>query len=240
MRSPCFFFFFVFQAEDGIRDLYVTGVQTCALPILLVMMDQNGRGKGDQITRRPRPINTTTGTASWNHGALEPCYSWNNIYTPNGHVMGYGVRRGQPTTKANVDYYNLGAGFPVNSTPAQVSSIYTAALNGVDYTGTFVYPHPLVSGSPTPTPSATPRSQQHLQKKEAKKAKKAKKKKRRPKKSGNDMAERLARGSHLVNARRCSHGAVRCSGHPTANDAIGAREAWLQHFSERFYSVAPE
>src|SRR5690349_23604718 len=27
----CVFFFF--QAEDGIRDLYVTGVQTCALPI---------------------------------------------------------------------------------------------------------------------------------------------------------------------------------------------------------------
>src|SRR2546427_4385271 len=27
----CFFFFF--QAEDGIRDLTVTGVQTCALPI---------------------------------------------------------------------------------------------------------------------------------------------------------------------------------------------------------------
>src|SRR2546421_330548 len=28
----CLFFFF-FQAEDGIRDLIVTGVQTCALPI---------------------------------------------------------------------------------------------------------------------------------------------------------------------------------------------------------------
>src|SRR6266511_3968340 len=27
----CFFFFF--QAEDGIRDFHVTGVQTCALPI---------------------------------------------------------------------------------------------------------------------------------------------------------------------------------------------------------------
>src|SRR6266403_6063942 len=26
---------FFFQAEDGIRDLYVTGVQTCALPISL-------------------------------------------------------------------------------------------------------------------------------------------------------------------------------------------------------------
>src|SRR2546426_4473041 len=29
-----FFFFFFFQAEDGIRDYKVTGVQTCALPIL--------------------------------------------------------------------------------------------------------------------------------------------------------------------------------------------------------------
>src|SRR5437879_13633931 len=28
------FFFFFFQAEDGIRDTSVTGVQTCALPIL--------------------------------------------------------------------------------------------------------------------------------------------------------------------------------------------------------------
>src|SRR5438034_2697097 len=29
-----FYFFFFFQAEDGIRDHCVTGVQTCALPIL--------------------------------------------------------------------------------------------------------------------------------------------------------------------------------------------------------------
>src|SRR5439155_11254370 len=28
-----FFFIFFFQAEDGIRDGHVTGVQTCALPI---------------------------------------------------------------------------------------------------------------------------------------------------------------------------------------------------------------
>src|SRR6266496_1512459 len=31
--SSAFAVFFFFQAEDGIRDLYVTGVQTCALPI---------------------------------------------------------------------------------------------------------------------------------------------------------------------------------------------------------------
>src|SRR3989441_2411921 len=33
----CFFFFF--QAEDGIRDKLVTGVQTCALPISLTVQD---------------------------------------------------------------------------------------------------------------------------------------------------------------------------------------------------------
>src|SRR6266496_5325507 len=32
-----FWFFFFFQAEDGIRDLYVTGVQTCALPISIAL-----------------------------------------------------------------------------------------------------------------------------------------------------------------------------------------------------------
>src|SRR5215469_10038120 len=32
-RADGVLLFFFFQAEDGIRDLYVTGVQTCALPI---------------------------------------------------------------------------------------------------------------------------------------------------------------------------------------------------------------
>src|SRR5256885_3632473 len=31
------FFFFFFQAEDGIRDYKVTGVQTCALPIYALL-----------------------------------------------------------------------------------------------------------------------------------------------------------------------------------------------------------
>src|SRR2546427_1033107 len=41
----CICFFFFFQAEDGIRDLTVTGVQTCALPI-------SGFGRAD-ITPPP-------------------------------------------------------------------------------------------------------------------------------------------------------------------------------------------
>src|SRR2546429_2888399 len=33
VKSLCTGVFFFFQAEDGIRDVAVTGVQTCALPI---------------------------------------------------------------------------------------------------------------------------------------------------------------------------------------------------------------
>src|SRR5436305_14878463 len=36
MLEICFVFVFFFQAEDGIRDADVTGVQTCALPICRV------------------------------------------------------------------------------------------------------------------------------------------------------------------------------------------------------------
>src|SRR2546430_10476002 len=35
----CLCLFFFFQAEDGIRDLTVTGVQTCALPISITPKD---------------------------------------------------------------------------------------------------------------------------------------------------------------------------------------------------------
>src|SRR5256885_10884833 len=41
--------FFFFQAEDGIRDYKVTGVQTCALPI------SAGAGAGGQPDLQPRP-----------------------------------------------------------------------------------------------------------------------------------------------------------------------------------------
>src|SRR5205809_2842050 len=37
MFIPLLFRVFFFQAEDGIRDVAVTGVQTCALPILMAV-----------------------------------------------------------------------------------------------------------------------------------------------------------------------------------------------------------
>src|SRR5690349_23332497 len=48
LSDLCFFFF---QAEDGIRDLYVTGVQTCALPIW-IDREQRLERDGDE----PEPL----------------------------------------------------------------------------------------------------------------------------------------------------------------------------------------
>src|SRR5690606_40235429 len=39
-----YLFFFFFQAEDGIRDFHVTGVQTCALPIYKLLDVGTNRG----------------------------------------------------------------------------------------------------------------------------------------------------------------------------------------------------
>src|SRR2546430_4313405 len=48
--------FFSFQAEDGIRDLTVTGVQTCALPILAHFMVDKRRSPNsiEASSRRDR------------------------------------------------------------------------------------------------------------------------------------------------------------------------------------------
>src|SRR5437667_972102 len=53
-----FLFFFFFQAEDGIRDRDVTGVQTCALPIYM----QNSRpGNGQPLHGRAEIVNWVIG-----------------------------------------------------------------------------------------------------------------------------------------------------------------------------------
>src|SRR5207247_5554844 len=53
-----YFFFFFFQAEDGIRDPLVTGVQTCALPISQSRVEpaclERRAGTYSQRSARPR------------------------------------------------------------------------------------------------------------------------------------------------------------------------------------------
>ena len=81
------------------------------------------------------PVNQTTNTPSWVHQALEPCYSWNNVWTPTGRH----VNNINPTNNCGTfllpghDYFT------------------DTAMPG--YTP-YVYPHPLVSdGSPSPSPN---------------------------------------------------------------------------------------
>src|SRR5439155_3962919 len=66
--SLCRQFFFFFQAEDGIRDGHVTGVQTCALPIssvanIAVVPLQDLVGLGTEA--RMNLPNSTSGNWSW-------------------------------------------------------------------------------------------------------------------------------------------------------------------------------
>src|SRR5256885_12561400 len=81
-RFSCVRYFFFFQAEDGIRDYKVTGVQTCALPICrrrardrgerggasaLGSRVRGGRGRGGARCRHYRPSpprNPLTGLSS--------------------------------------------------------------------------------------------------------------------------------------------------------------------------------
>src|SRR5437660_4106113 len=53
----CFFFF---QAEDGIRDGHVTGVQTCALPISTFLPLSSGTNPARQAANGAAPAPSTT------------------------------------------------------------------------------------------------------------------------------------------------------------------------------------
>lgn len=152
--------YFYYDSPDVDQHMIFNAGDTYAIHRVLFMMDQCGSGKSDLLSGTNPPINTRPGKASWAHSTREPCYSWNNVYTPNGHVYDFRANLALPTTKINIDFFNLGGGFPADTTPSAVSTKYVAALNGVDYTRTFVYPHPLVSAASSSTPSGTPGSQQ--------------------------------------------------------------------------------
>src|SRR3989475_5067950 len=53
--------FFFFQAEDGIRDLTVTGVQTCALPILSCHTHSTTCARPVAANGWPRPLSPPEG-----------------------------------------------------------------------------------------------------------------------------------------------------------------------------------
>src|SRR5688572_32429228 len=112
------FFFFFFQAEDGIRDLTVTGVQTCALPILWDSLDPAWldraitwlRSQGRQpylvFERREEPEFRARFRAQSDAGALD----W-----PPRFDLGRQVRIYDPADRAR---YLAGESYPTENVPS--------------------------------------------------------------------------------------------------------------------------
>src|SRR2546430_3152669 len=78
------FIFFFFQAEDGIRDLTVTGVQTCALPICIRQDEYNVFGSATTYRVTGGYLHQETGTkirGSYGTGFRAP--SINELFFPN-------------------------------------------------------------------------------------------------------------------------------------------------------------
>src|SRR5687768_18600173 len=75
-----FSFFFFFQAEDGIRDVAVTGVQTCALPIYLAVLRVNRCRGGSDTT-------AVAMAAAINAEYCEICSDVDGVYTADPRVV---------------------------------------------------------------------------------------------------------------------------------------------------------
>src|SRR6266540_6476758 len=63
-------FFFFFQAEDGIRYRDVTGVQTCALPILDAGLVEEDRGRADPLLQAEESVQRRPSQVGVDHGDL--------------------------------------------------------------------------------------------------------------------------------------------------------------------------
>src|SRR3712207_8843255 len=73
------FILFFFQAEDGIRDIGVTGVQTCALPISWESASKtsmHGRTLRPRLSASncPRKASAIAATCAWTTGIIASCY----------------------------------------------------------------------------------------------------------------------------------------------------------------------
>ena len=64
--SSLFYFIFFFQAEDGIRGVAVTGVQTCALPIYNNNNNNNNNHNNYDINNNDNNMSTTAATTMAN------------------------------------------------------------------------------------------------------------------------------------------------------------------------------
>src|SRR3989449_11674354 len=85
------FVFFFFQAEDGIRDVAVTGVQTCALPISAPRSVSLGTGGAQQFVAYGRLNNGDSVAVNVTWSAQGGTIASSGLYTagsiPGGYVV---------------------------------------------------------------------------------------------------------------------------------------------------------
>src|SRR2546429_2303965 len=98
------FYFFFFQAEDGIRDVAVTGVQTCALPICPFPGPPGAWYRG-AINAGPAPIDLVMFTQASQHGLVQ--------LLPD--TSGIPVAQTPPASHAAAVAQGLGKVFPWNA-----------------------------------------------------------------------------------------------------------------------------
>src|SRR5207302_7400346 len=76
-----------FQAEDGIRDFHVTGVQTCALPISIAINLANvGSNKADFFSKRAAEV--VIAPATGEHSVRFHLSNGPQPTPPGGHYIG--------------------------------------------------------------------------------------------------------------------------------------------------------
>src|SRR5256886_10082702 len=90
LSCPCLFFFF--QAEDGIRDLTVTGVQTCALPIFRLTSSITGK----------RHLEFTAATELANAITREGKIPYRDAYRMVGQAVGLAVKENRRLDRKSV------------------------------------------------------------------------------------------------------------------------------------------
>src|SRR5207245_5873944 len=77
-HDSCYFFF---QAEDGIRDATVTGVQTCALPIFTVTAAANRKNYDSTTSAAATPTITIGSVAGTDTASFSETYDSKHVGT---------------------------------------------------------------------------------------------------------------------------------------------------------------
>src|SRR3712207_2471152 len=128
---------FFFQAEDGIRDIGVTGVQTCALPIFLAAVRELFPVAPDvEVTTEANPESVTPASLARLRGAGFTRLSL-GMQSAAEHVLAVLDRRHTPGRAVEAAHEARAAGFEhvnldlIYGTPGETDSDWAASLDAV-------------------------------------------------------------------------------------------------------------